>query len=92
MALEPNHFRGVARNGKVELEAGANLPDGAEVVVLFGEPAKEAVRMARSKRKRSTARDLLKSEIFCMWSDRKNILDSAEFARELRERAWKRAG
>jgi|GEM_PF-2604177 len=36
---EPHRYRGVARNGKVELEPGAKLPEGAEVIVLFERPS-----------------------------------------------------
>ncbi|HRI44001.1 MAG TPA: hypothetical protein PLL78_08490 [Fimbriimonadaceae bacterium] len=34
MATEGHRFKGVARGGIIELEAGATLPDGAEVIVL----------------------------------------------------------
>ncbi|MBX7133186.1 MAG: hypothetical protein K1X67_10965 [Fimbriimonadaceae bacterium] len=82
MALEPHRYKGVARDGKIELEPGAKLPEGAEVIVLFeGVP----------DRKHSTAQDLLNSEIVGMWADRVDIADSASFAREIRERAWRRA-
>ncbi len=40
--------------------------------------------------RRSTAQDLLDSEVFGMWADRTDIADSAEYARELRTRAWAR--
>jgi len=92
MALEPEHYKGVARNGKIELEPGANLPDGAEVVVLFGEAsAKPSPVKARTRRNRSTAKDLLNSEVFGMWAGRTDITDTAEFVRELRGKAWGRA-
>jgi hypothetical protein len=35
---EPSRYRGIARNGKVELEPGAGIPDGSEVTVLFAGP------------------------------------------------------
>lgn len=35
MSAEGYRYKGVARNGKIELEPGATVPDGAEVVVLF---------------------------------------------------------
>ena len=38
-----------------------------------------------------TLADLLNSEIIGIWRDRDDIDDSAEFARELRESAWKRS-
>lgn len=37
-----------------------------------------------------TLGDLAQSGFFGMWRDRNDIQDSAEFARELRERAWRR--
>ena len=93
MAVEPNRYKGIARNGKIELEIGANVPDGAEVVVLVVEKGANAPSVGkRIPRKRSTAKDLLNSEIFGMWADRSDIKDSAEFVRDLRERAWRRAG
>ena len=52
MALE-HWYRGVARNGKIELEAGVTVPDGAEVIVLFGhdpEPKSAPLSLADSIR------------------------------------------
>ena len=40
----------------------------------------------------STLGELASSEFCGMWADRTDIGDSAEFARQLREEAWKRAG
>jgi len=62
-----------------KLKAGTK----AEVIVLI-EPAKTTVK------KSMTGADLLKSGLVGMWMDRKNISDSLEFARELREKAEKR--
>ena len=45
----------------------------------------------KTARKRSTAQDLLNSDIVGMWADRTDITDSTEFARELRRKAWSRA-
>ena len=93
MALEPNRYKGIARNGKIELEPGAKLPEGTEVVVLFGSKGVKAAAAARAafcSKKRSTAKDILNSDIFGMWAGRTDIKDSATFVRELRERAWRR--
>ena len=38
-----------------------------------------------------TLGDLLHSEFVGMWREREDIIDSAEFALQLREEAWKRA-
>jgi hypothetical protein len=48
------------------------------------------VAVSGESRRKTTVGDLLQSEIFGMWSDRTDIGDSAEYARTLRERAWKR--
>lgn len=48
------------------------------------------VAVTRKSQRKSTVSDLLKREIFGMWSDRTYIEDSAEYARSLRERAWMR--
>ena len=90
MALEPNRYKGIVRNGKIELERGAKVPDGAEVVVPFGtKGAGTSTEKKRVRQKRCTTKDLLNSEIFGTWADRMDIKDSAGFARELRERARK---
>jgi hypothetical protein len=34
--------------------------------------------------------DLLRSEFFGMWADREDIQDNVEFAKQLRQKAWKR--
>jgi hypothetical protein len=40
----------------------------------------------------STFLDLSRSEFFGMWRDRDDIPDSEEYARQLRNEAWKRIG
>lgn len=46
MAWE-QRYKGTVRNGKVELDGGAIMPDGAEVIVLFH--SDEAVRVGQEK-------------------------------------------
>jgi len=41
---------------------------------------------------RLTARGLLRSELIGLWKDRKDIRDSAAYARQLREQAQSRRG
>lgn len=41
--MEPSHYHGIARKGKIELEPGAQIPEGARVEVLF-DPNVQAVR------------------------------------------------
>ena len=47
-------------------------------------------KRSRPSRKYLTARQLASSEIVGMWKDRTDIGDSAEFARQLREKAQRR--
>lgn len=48
---EPQRFKGVAHNGRIELEPGAKIPDGAEVIVLFGDQqAAEQVKLEARER------------------------------------------
>jgi hypothetical protein len=37
MASEQHRYKGIAVNGKIELEPGSTVPEGAEVTVLFQE-------------------------------------------------------
>jgi len=73
----------IPANRRLELTLPADVPAGEADLVLQIRP--------RADRSKSTIGDLLHSEIFGMWADRTDIPDSAEFARELRDRAWKRA-
>ncbi len=41
--------------------------------------------------KQATLGDLLDSEFFGMWRDRTDIVDSIDFAREIRSQSWKRS-
>ena len=64
-----------------------NLPveAGQQVEVLLSFTAPE-----KSKRPRLTANKLLNSDLIGLWQDRKDIKDSASFARQLREEAQQR--
>jgi hypothetical protein len=64
-----------------KLKAGTR----AEVIVLV-EPSQTPAE------KSMTAADLLKSGLVGMWVDRKEISDSLEFARNLRQKAEKQHG
>jgi hypothetical protein len=55
--------------------------DIAEVIVLVENDAKKA------KGKIVTAADMLQSDLFGLWADRKDINDSLEYARSLRKQA-----
>ena len=70
----------VREDGKVTIRG---LPyrkgDRVEVIVLKPGPAGKGSGM--------TAHDLLDSGLVGMWADRKDIADSSQFARRLRERA-----
>ncbi len=64
------------------------LPDA----VPEGEVELFVVAVPKDHQIKSTLGDLLSSEIIGMWSDRTDIEDSATYARQLRESAWKRSG
>src|ERR1051325_9066695 len=61
---------------KIEITLPDDVPSGEADVVLSVTPS----------RNKSTAKDLLNSEIRGMWSAREDIEDSIEFARALRKR------
>ena len=74
-------YRGMVRDGQIKLEEREALPDGTEVIVVVVEAKKKSVL---------TARELAESEIVGLWADRDDIVDSAEYARQLREQAQRR--
>ena len=62
-----------------------DVPTGpAELVVVV-------VVVASRERPTRTLGDLARSEFFGMWRDRAEIVDSVEYARQLRAEAWRRA-
>jgi hypothetical protein len=65
----------------VQITLPLNVPTGEVELVVVVVP--------KADRKHS-GKELLESEIFGMWADRLDIKDSAEHAKELREKAWKR--
>lgn len=71
----------IQKNGELTLR---NLPVEAgqqvEVLLLFTPSAK-------SNRPRMTARQLLNSGLIRLWKERQDIVDSASYARQLREQA-----
>jgi len=72
-------YQGMIQNGEIRLDDTPELPEGAQVIlVVVGEGQKQ---------KPLTLGDLLESPLVGMWADREDITDSAEFARQLRERA-----
>ena len=71
----------IPEDRKLEITLPDDFPPGKAEITISVAP----------KKRRSTAQDLLNSEIFGMWADRTDITDSTEFARELRRKAWTRA-
>lgn len=73
----------IQKNGELHIH---NLPihqgQQVEVVLLF--------TPTTATKKRLTARQLLDSGLMGLWKDRTDIQDSAEYARQLRERAQRR--
>ncbi|OGO79506.1 MAG: hypothetical protein A3K41_07270 [Chloroflexi bacterium RIFOXYD12_FULL_57_15] len=73
----------VKRGGVINLRSQSlKAGDTAEVIVL--------VENGKKKAKTMTAADLLQSNLFGIWADRKDIGDSLEFARSLRRQAEQR--
>lgn len=73
--VQPNH--------QVLFTLPSDVPTGLiEMVVVIDSQASP---------RSHTLGDLLHSEFIGMWRDREDIIDSAEFAFQLREEAWKRA-
>jgi len=66
----------------VQITLPPNVPTGEVEMVVVVVPKAD---------KKHSGKDLLESEIFGMWADRVDINDSAELAKELREKAWKRS-
>lgn len=78
-------YQGTVQNGQIHFDDSPELPEGAQVIVLIvaeGQPTAE--------RKTLTLGELLDSPLVGMWEDRTDIADSAEYARQLRERAARR--
>ena len=62
-----------------------------DLPIRRGEEVEVTIETKPSGRRRQmTAADLLHSDIVGMWKDRKDIGDSSEFARQLREKAQRR--
>lgn len=71
----------VKRGGIINLRSQTlKAGDTAEVIVLVENNKK-------TKGKIVTAADMLQSDLFGLWADRKDIGDSLEFARSLRRQA-----
>ena len=71
----------VTADRKVNIVLPSDVPVG---------PAEIEIRVTSVEEKLPTLGDLLDSEFFGMWSDRTDIQNSVEFARELRKKAWSR--
>jgi hypothetical protein len=84
----------IGEDGEVALR---NIPfrpgDEVEVIVLHpstsSETPEEASQHSEKRPKPGTARALAQSKIVGLWEDR-DLPDSAEYARQLREEAWVR--
>lgn len=72
----------IQSNREVRITLPADMPLGqAEIVLVISSAAAHAPH---------TLGDMLHSEFFGMWQDRDDIDDSADFARQLRAKAWSR--
>jgi hypothetical protein len=75
----------VTANRQLKIKLPRNVPEGLADIVVHVTSQKKTKR-----KKGKTFGDLLDSKFFGMWADRTDIKDSVEFARKLREDAWKR--
>jgi len=81
------HFHKIVEKDGEILVTGLPCRKGQHVdMVLLIEPSD------RSEHPCLTARRLLSSELIGLWKDRKDIEDSAPYARKLREQAQQRRG
>jgi hypothetical protein len=72
----------IPESREVRVQLPDDVPSGpAELVIVIGQGDTAPA---------GTLGDLLSSEFVGMWSDRADIQDSAEFARQLRHQAWAR--
>jgi hypothetical protein len=73
----------VPANRELRITLPPDIPIGPVEIVLVvssAEPAKDG-----------TLGDFAASEFFGMWRDRTDIIDSVQFARQLRSDGWKRS-
>ena len=74
----------------------ADVPPGRELHIVLppdvpvGPAEIVVVVSSQAPPRENTLGDLVNSEFFGMWSERQDINDSVEFARQLRSEAWKR--
>jgi len=76
----------IKSGGLVSLRSPRLKPGTKAEVIVLVEPAENTIERSM------TGADLLKSGLVGMWAARKDIGDSLEFARELRNKAEKRDG
>jgi len=85
----------VEKDGVISMKvSGLPFKKGQEVKVTFKAKEKSARTKGKSPTKYpfSSAGRLRNSPLIGMWEDRKDLGDSGEFARKLREQAEKRQG
>lgn len=78
-------YQGTVQNGQIRFDHDPAIPEGAQVIVVV---VKERQQVGEPKA--LTLGDLLESPLVGMWADRDDIVDSAEFARKLREHTSRR--
>jgi hypothetical protein len=78
-------YQGTVQNGQIHFDNDPAIPEGAQVIVVVVKEGQQA-----GVPKALTLGDLLESPLVGMWADREDIVDSAEFARKLRERTLRR--
>ena len=71
----------VPESRTIEVVLPADVPVGLANITVVVTP---------KEHKLSSGLDIVESPIFGMWADRNDIEDSAAYAKDLRDRAWKR--
>jgi len=84
----------IGKSRKVEVTLPPDVPLGDAEVTLVVVPKKERVRARKEAATNEEFRpiqELIDTGAAGIWAGRKDIADGAEYARELRRRAWKRS-
>ncbi len=84
-------FRTVVKDGLIVINTHGEIPDGTPVeVVLASNGTGEKKSMSKGSRRSKGKAPKMAEFGFGMWKHRKDIVDTAEFSRELRIRSSRR--
>jgi hypothetical protein len=77
-------YQGLVEGGRIRLDEGQTLPDGARVIVVVVRDDDLSDRQGIS------GAEILASDLVGLWAGREDITDSAAYAEDLRRRAERR--